>query len=225
MPLMIRVLVVHQTKLIANIIASVLSEEPDFHVVGRTSSIDEALALLERTNCNMVLVSARLPQNGALELTEAVSQKAPEIVVLVFGLPESESLILQYVMAGASGYVLQDVSAGRLFENIRAAHQDKALISPTVAAALMTQIAELAKVSARNNLDPLAVQELTPREQEVLELIGEGLTNQEIGEQLFIEVGTVKNHVHNLLKKLDVGSRDEAAAYLPLIKGEEPEVE
>ena len=65
----------------------------------------------------------------------------------------------------------------------------------------MTQIAELAKVSVRNNLDPLAVQELTPREQEVLELIGEGLTNQEIGEQLFIEVGTVKNHVHNLLKK------------------------
>jgi RNA polymerase sigma factor (sigma-70 family) len=219
--LMIRTLVVHQTKLIAHIIASVLSEEPDIHVVGRASSIDEALALLERTNCNMVLVSARLPNKGALKLTEAVHQEAPEIVVLVFGLPESESLILQYVMAGASGYVLQDVPAEHLFENIRAAHADKAIVSPTVAAALMTQIAELARISARNNVDPEAVQELTPREQEVLVLIGDGLTNQEIGQKLFIEVGTVKNHVHNLLKKLDVGSREDAAAYLPLIKGEE----
>jgi RNA polymerase sigma factor (sigma-70 family) len=218
---MIRALVVHQTKLIANIIASVLSEESDIHVVGRATSVDEAMALLDRTNCNMVLVSARLPNKGALELTEAVSQEKPEIVVLVFGLPESENLILQYVMAGASGYVLQDVPAEHLFENIRAAHEDKAIVSPTVAAALMTQIAELAQISARNTLDPAAVQELTPREQEVLELIGEGLTNQEIGERLYIEVGTVKNHVHNLLKKLDVGSRGDAAAYLPLIKGEE----
>lgn len=222
---MIRAIVVHQTKLIANIIASVLSDEPDIHVVGRASSADETLAMLERTNCNMILVSARLPNKGALNLTEAVSQEAPDIVVLVFGLPESENLILRYVMAGASGYVLQDVPVEHLLDNIRAAHGDEALVSPSVAAALMTHIAELAQVSVRNSLDPSTVQELTPREQEVLELIGEGLTNQEIGERLYIEVGTVKNHVHNLLKKLDVSSRADAAAYLPLIKGEETNVD
>jgi RNA polymerase sigma factor (sigma-70 family) len=218
---MIRALVVHQTRLIANIIASVLSDEPDVYVVGKASTVDEAFALLDRTNCNMILVSARLPNQGALKLTEAVNQEAPEIVVLVYGLPESKSLILQYVMAGASGYVLQDVPVERLLDNMRAAHGDEALISPTVAAALMAHITELAQISARNNLDLSAVQQLTPREQEVLELIGAGLTNQEIGQRLYIEVGTVKNHVHNLLKKLDVGSREEAAAYLPLIKDEE----
>jgi len=222
---MIRALVVHQTGLIANIIASVLDDEPDIQVVGRVSSVDEALTMLERTNCNMVLVSARLPNQGALELTEAVNQRAPEVVVLVYGLPESESLILQYVMAGASGYVLQDVPVKRLLDNMRAAHGDEALISPSVAAALMSHIADLAQISAGNSLDPSVWQELTPREQEVLELIGERLTNQEISERLFIEVGTVKNHVHNLLKKLDVSSREEAAAFLPLVKGEQTDVD
>jgi DNA-binding NarL/FixJ family response regulator len=222
---MIRAIVVHQTGMIANVIASVLSEEPDIYVVGRASSADEALAMLERTNCNMILVSARLPNQGALKLTEAASQEAPDVLVLVFGLPESENLILRYVMAGASGYVLQDVPVEQLLDNMRAALDDKALVSPSVAAALMNHIAELAQISARNTLDPSAVQELTPRELEVLELIGKGLTNQEIGERLYIEVGTVKNHVHNLLKKLDVSSREDAAAYLPLIDDEETDVD
>jgi len=222
---MIRAIVVHQTKLISNIIASVLSDEPDISVVGRVSSIDEALALLELVDCNMILVSARLPDKGALKLTEAVNQKAPEIVVLVYGLPESEYLILQYVMAGASGYVLQDVPPERLLDNMRAAHEDKALVSPSVAAELMNQITKLAQISSQNSLDPSAVQELTPRENEVPERIDQGHTNKEIGERLVIEVGTVKNHVHNLLKKLDVRNREDAAAYVPLIKGEKPDLD
>jgi len=82
----------------------------------------------------------------------------------------------------------------------------------------MTQITELAYISSQDGLDTTAVSELTNREREVLNLIGEGLTNQEIADQLFIEVGTVKNHVHNLLKKLDVSNREDAAAYLPYLE-------
>jgi DNA-binding NarL/FixJ family response regulator len=87
-----------------------------------------------------------------------------------------------------------------------------------MAAAFMDHIAELAHISAGPYLQPDAYSELTPRELEVLELISEGLSNQEIADQLYIEVGTVKNHVHNLLKKLDAANREDAAAHLPFIK-------
>jgi DNA-binding NarL/FixJ family response regulator len=214
---MIRVIVVHQAKLIANIIASVLSEEPDIYVVGTAVTPEEALGKLERSNCNMILASATLPDQGALTLTQAVAAPHSGTKVLIIGVPQSESVILQYVAAGAAGYVLQDVPVERLLENVRAAYEDKALVSPTVAAALMNQVAELAHVSAQHKLDPQAIAELTPRELDVLNLIGKGLTNQEIAERLVIEVGTVKNHVHNILKKLDVSSREEAASYLPLL--------
>jgi DNA-binding NarL/FixJ family response regulator len=140
---------------------------------------------------------------------------------LVSGLPESESVILQYVMAGASGYVLQNVPAEQLLDNVRAVHEDKALVSPRVAAALMDRVAELAQVSSQYDLDPHAVADLTPRERDVLNLIGEGLTNQEIASRLVIEVGTVKNHVHSILRKLDVSNREEAATYLSLLDDNE----
>lgn len=217
---MIRVMILHQTKLIANIIGSVIEDESDIYVVGKATTVEEALGKLHISNCNMVLVEASLPNNGALALTEAVTKDFPDTKVLVIGVPQSESVILQYVMAGASGYVLQDVPVGRLMDVIRATHDDKALVSPTVAAALMNRVTELAHISAQYDLDPGAIADLTPRETEVLGLLGEGLTNQEIADRLFIEVGTVKNHVHNILKKLDVSSRDKAASYLPLIDEE-----
>jgi DNA-binding NarL/FixJ family response regulator len=217
---MIRVIVVHQAKLIANIIASVLSEEPDIHVVSTAVTVEEVLGKLERSNCNMVLAAANLPDGGALTLIEAVTAAYPQTNVLIIGVPKSERVILQYVMAGAAGYVLKDVPVERLLDNVRAAHQDEALISPTIAAALMNQVAELAQISTQYMLDPQAVADLTTREREVLSLIGDGLTNQEIAERLFIEVGTVKNHVHNILRKLDVNSREEAASYLSLLDDE-----
>ena len=214
---MIRVLVVHKTRLIANIIASVLSDEEDIHVVGTAITIEEALDKLKMSRCNMVLVAATLENDSALQLTESVAVSFPDTKVLVIGVPKSEDVILQYVMAGASGYVLQNVPAEKLLDNVRAAHDDKALISPTVAAVLMEQVAELSHISAQYELDPEVVETLTPRERDVLSLIGDGMTNQEIASQLVIEVGTVKNHVHNILKKLDVTSREEAANYLPLL--------
>ncbi|HEX6387681.1 MAG TPA: response regulator transcription factor [Anaerolineae bacterium] len=218
---MIRLIIVHQAHLICSLIASVLSEESDIYVIGYATNVEEALSKLERSNCNMILVAATLPDNGALELTKAVAERKSAVKVLVIGLPESENMILQYVAAGASGYVLQDVPVEKLLDNLRAVYDDKAIISPSVAAALMNRITELAQISSQTQVDPEAVHELTPREREVLDLIGQEATNQEIADKLFIEVGTVKNHVHSILKKLDVSSREEAASYLPYIKQRE----
>lgn len=222
---MIRILVVHQTRLISSIISSVLDEEADITVLGQATSSEAALERLDQEPCEIVLVAATLPENGALKITEAVAQMESPPKVLVIGLPKSKNAILQYVAAGASGYVLQEVSTERLLDHIRAVYDGKAIISPDIAAALMNHISELAQISTQTDIDPSAYSELTPREREVLELIGEEYSNQQIADRLFIEVGTVKNHVHNILKKLDVSSRHEAAAFLPFIEDESPNLE
>jgi two-component system NarL family response regulator len=180
----IRVLIVHQTSLIGSIIATVLEEEEDIQVVGRCATIDEAIASLERSGCNTMIISASFPDNGALHLTEKVMQKEPNIKVLIIGVHDSEHAILQYIMAGAAGYVLQDVSVDELLKHMRAAHEEKAYVSPAIAAALMARVSELARLSAQTELDPAAFEELTPREREVLDLISHGLTNQEIADKL-----------------------------------------
>ena len=215
---MVRILVVHPTRLVGSLYASVFDDKPNMEVVAQAKTVEAALKQVETCNCNIVLASAALANNGALTLTKEISQNYPNVKVLVVGLPESKSAILQYVMAGASGYVLQDVTIDGLIRNVEAAQEDKALVSPSMVAAFMDHIAELAHISASPYLEPDAYAELTPRELEVLELISDGLTNQEIADELYIEVGTVKNHVHNILKKLDVSSREDAAAHLPFIK-------
>lgn len=220
---MIRLLVVHPTRLVGSLYASVFDDKPNMEVVGQTTTVKDALDQVEKVSFDIVLASATLADNGALDLTKEISQNHPDIKVLIVGVPESKSAILQYVMAGASGYVLQDVTTDVLIKNVKAAQEDKALVSPAMAAAFMDHIAELAHISTGPYLQPGAYAELTPRELEVLELIGEGLTNQEIADQLYIEVGTVKNHVHNILKKLDVASREDAAAHLPFIKQDGPD--
>jgi two-component system, NarL family, nitrate/nitrite response regulator NarL len=220
---MIRIVIVHPSLLVCSLYSSVLDQRPNMEVVGRATTVKEALMRVQESDCNLILVSANLEDNGALALTRKIAQEHPELKVLVVGMPESKYVILQCVMAGASGYVLQDVSVDQLLQNIRAAEEDKALVSPTMAAALIDHVAELAHISARPYIQPEAYSELTARELEVLQLIDEGLTNQEISNELVIEVGTVKNHVHNILRKLDVASREDAAAHLPYIQLDEDE--
>jgi RNA polymerase sigma factor (sigma-70 family) len=212
----IRVLLVNEMRLVSNVIASVLEDEPDIEVVGRAASVDEALALA--TESDVVLVSTRLPDDGALKLTSAIAEADPSVKVLVLGLGESKGRVLRYVEAGADGYVLKNDSVDDLLEHIRAAQKGKALVSPKIAAVLMTRVTELAQLFAEIESGINEAIDLTPREREILELIGQGLTNQEIADCLVIEVGTVKNHVHSILQKLDVSSREDAASYLALIK-------
>jgi RNA polymerase sigma factor (sigma-70 family) len=210
----IRVLLVNEIRLMSNVIAATLEDESDIQVVGSATTVEQALNLAE--NCDVVLISTRLPNEGALELIRALNAEYPEVKSLVLGLAESEEEILQYVEVGARGYVLKDDSVQELLRNIRAASSGEAMISPEIAAALMNRVNELAQVFAEAAAIPDAV-DLTPREHEVLQLIGQDLTNQEIADQLVIEVGTVKNHVHRILQKLNVNSREDAAAYWAII--------
>jgi DNA-binding NarL/FixJ family response regulator len=217
---MIRLLLVHETPLLCNIIAALLEDETDIQVIGTASTLREALPRIE--DSDLILVSTHLPDGGALNLTKLVAESHPSVKTMVMGLAESQEEIIQYVEAGAAGYVLKDDSVEELLEHIRAVQNGEALVSPEIASALISRVSELSKLFEETGRIPQSA-DLTPREREVLQLIGQNLTNQEIADRLFIEVGTVKNHVHSILDKLNVNSRHDAAAYWSIItEGQQP---
>jgi two-component system nitrate/nitrite response regulator NarL len=214
----IYLLLVNESGLIGNVISAALEDEPDLKVVASVTNTEEALKVVQEQTIDVALVSTRLPGQGALSLTSAITQLAPSTKVLALGLTEEKKHVLRYVEAGATGYVLRDHSLEDLIETVRAAQDGKVFVSPQIAAAMMERLSNLARMFSdiENNVSDTT--SLTGRELEVLELIGKGFTNQQIAEKLVIEIGTVKNHVHNILEKLNVRTRNEAAAYLAFIK-------
>jgi DNA-binding NarL/FixJ family response regulator len=200
-----------------NVIVAALEDEPDIDVAACVTTYDEAVQLVQEKDIDVALVSTRLPENGGLRLTSAIAELSPSTKVLALGLTEEKKRVLRYVEAGASGYILKDDSLEDLIDIVRATQEGKVFVSPQIAAAMMKRLTDLAQMFAgvENNLNDATT--LTTREMEVLELISKGYTNQQIAQNLVIEVGTVKNHVHNILEKLNVRSRGEAAAYLAFI--------
>lgn len=214
---LINILLVNEIRLIGNIIIAALEDEPDINVVGCVTSPEEALKIVQDKEVDVVLASTRLADQGALKLTSAITELEPATKVLALGLSEEKKRVLRYVEAGAAGYVLKDDSLDDLVSTVRAVQDGKMHVSPKIAAAMMERLSDLAQVFSDIDNSTADTAGLTSRESEVLKLIGDGLTNQEIAEKLVIEIGTVKNHVHNILEKLNVSSRGEAAAYLAFI--------
>lgn len=217
---MIHLLVVHEAAVFCKIISTALRQEPDIDVVGTATNESEVLEQLAR--CDMVLICLARLDDSAIPLIKAIKKEQTAVKVLVMGLPKSDDPILRHFEAGADGYVLQDDSMHELLKNIRSLSRGEALASPQIVAALIARLASLVELQAELglNTDPEKLVNLTAREQEVLRLIGEGFSNQEIADRLTIELGTVKNHVHNVLQKLEVNNRWEATAYLEYLKGD-----
>jgi DNA-binding NarL/FixJ family response regulator len=210
---MIRILLAHPSRLVCDSLRTALDNETDVYVAGYATTVEELHFLLPHGN--VVLLGIEMENTSATVILDDIRMTHPQIKVLVMGVDESPESILRYIEAGASGYILQNESVEEMVEKLQAAHEEKAIISPSMAAALMQRVSRLANLET-----PLAymearesqLNELTSREEDVLRLINEGFTNQEIADKLFIECGTVKNHVHNILKKLEVNNRHEAAS-------------
>jgi two-component system nitrate/nitrite response regulator NarL len=218
-----RILLVNEIRLVCNLLASVLEDEPDMEVAGCATSVEDALKLAGA--CDVILVNAQMGIEATRELFAANAGGNLGTKILVFGLTETEKEVLRFVQAGAFGYILKDDSVEELVLRIRSAHEDKVLLNPRIAAALTSRVAELAQHDAGADVelgygDAGALGELTPREHEIVALISQGLSNQEIADKLIIEIGTVKNHVHNILTKLNASNRYEAAAFLAMYDGE-----
>lgn len=210
---MIRMLLAHPSRLICDSLRTALDNVADVYVVGCATTTEELYFLLP--HANVLLLGTELEDTTAFDLLDELRLTHPQTKVLILGVDECPHAIIRYVESGAAGYILQNESVEEVAQKLQAAHQEEAIISPAIAAALMSRLTHLANLEM-----PLAfarargaqLEELTGREEEVLELITAGCTNQEIAEKLVIECGTVKNHVHNILRKLEVKSRHEAAS-------------
>ena len=180
-------------------------------VVDYFTSCGEALSAIGSHTCDILLASANLPDQELLHLIDQVAQAHGNIKIVVTDCAERKNQVLAYVSAGAAGYICDGTSLQELVGTLRTVWQGGAVVSPTIAAAIMNRLAELSRRGAITTTNVSAIDDLTRRQREILGLLAQGLSNLEIAEQLYIEVGTVKNHVHGILKRLDVSSRREAA--------------
>lgn len=210
---MTRILIVEEVGLVSQCMRHVLEGEQDIRVTGTASSVQEAIRLLD--NADVVLVNSSLGDNGAAALLREARNKNHAAKIIVTNVPENDEAILRFIEQGAAGYVTLDSSVTDVLRIIRAVNADQALLSPRIAASLMARVATLTQLRGGPKADVTALESLTTREREVLTLIRQGMSNSEIADELIIELGTVKNHVHSILKKLGVSSRRSAAAMLP----------
>lgn len=208
-----RIFIVHENPILAGQAASLLNKEPHLHVMDLITSTREALASIGNGNCDFVLVSASLAKNGALQLIKCLRQQSNQVKVIVTGLSDDSKQILSYIAAGAVGYILKKEGVSAWVRHVEAVGKGKPLVSPSVTAVLMMQVNTLSRLTTRFEPKAELYANLTSRECEILDLLAEGSSNESIAGRLVIGVGTVKNHVHSILKKLKLRSRRDTGTY------------
>lgn len=204
----IRVFIVDDNRLFREGLVSMLNDHDDFLVTGSAANGNVALAEIEKTKPDLALIDIGMPEKDGIEVTQALHNDLPDVKVIILGMPDLSDEIMTCIEAGASGYVLKESSFDHLVETIRLAYRGETFCSPKMAASLFSRVAELVA-----NKSPKESVKLTPREIEVISKIAEGLSNKEIAQNLSIETQTVKNHIHNILDKLQLHNRLEAVVY------------
>jgi two-component system, NarL family, nitrate/nitrite response regulator NarL len=205
---MIRVLVWTDICLLREGLAHVLDRQDELTVVGAVAERADGLACLTRSAPDIVLLDLGMPDG--LALVSVVHQHAPGARVVALAVAEKEYAVLECIEAGAAGYVPRGASVDSLVSIVRSVARGETICSPRMTATLFRRVAELTIGSGAPTTSPA----LTVRELETMRLVDRGLSNKEIAQRLGIEVATVKNHVHNILEKLQVHRRGEAAARL-----------
>lgn len=207
----IRLIVVDDFRLFGECLEAFLAKKEEISVVQLLADPEEALNEARTLQPDIILVNINLPNNKAFELVKQISRELPQVKVIVFQLAEEESNVLKYIEAGATGYVSSESSMQDLIRVIRLVYSGETACSPEIAYSVFSRVAELSR-KHRNKLNHDSGM-LTAREMEILHLISIGLSNNQIAQQLYLSLCTVKNHVHNILEKLEVRSRSEAVHY------------
>ncbi|GAA0966707.1 response regulator transcription factor [Acrocarpospora macrocephala] len=209
----IRVVVVDDHQVVRTGFAGLLDTQPDFQVVGTAGDGAEAIRVCRETAPDVVLMDIRMPGMNGIEATRQLT--GPRVLILTtFDLDE---YVYDALRAGASGFLLKDVTAEHLFDAVRVIADGQALLAPAITRRLITEFAHLTPKPAKSSktLKPPTPNTLTPRETQVLRLVAEGLSNQEIATRLIVTEETVKTHVSRVLAKLGLRDRTQAviAAY------------
>ena len=206
---LIRVLLVDDQKLMREGLRVLLEMEPDLEVVGEAEDGQAALAAYAEHQPDVVLMDIRMPGMDGVEATRRLRERWPDARVIILTTFDDDEYVFEGLRAGALGYLLKDVSGHELAEAVRTVAGGGALIEPSVARKVVAEFARLAPPARPP--DAGLAEPLTEREQEILHLLAQGLSNREIAQQLFLAEGTVKNYVTSILQKLGVRDRTQAA--------------
>jgi two-component system NarL family response regulator len=207
----IRVLIADDQPLYRRGLEVVLHTEEHIEVVGEAENGEEAIAKAEELAPDVVLMDVRMPRVNGIEATQAIRDRVPTTKILMLTVSDEDSDLYEAIKAGASGYLLKEVSVEEVADSIRAVMQGESKITPSMASKLINEFSAMSKRA--DERQRLPVPQLTARELEVLKLVAKGMSNREIADELFISENTVKNHVRNILEKLHLHSRMEAVMY------------
>lgn len=189
----------------------VLDGEPDIVVVAEADDGESAVRMAGETAPDVILMDVRMPKLSGIDAAAQIRDMAPNTRILMLTVSDEEGDLFEALKAGAAGYLLKEIPTDEIADAIRQVYRGQSLISPSMAAKLITEFTALSKqAEAKREVEP---PRLTDREREVLERVAEGLSNREIAAALFISENTVKNHVRNILEKLHLHSRMEAVVY------------
>jgi DNA-binding NarL/FixJ family response regulator len=201
-----RVLIVDDHELVREGLRAILEHAPDLEIVGEAASGRHAVHACGRLRPNLILMDIRMPDMTGLEATREICQAYPDTRVLIVSTHDDPDYLLEALEAGAAGYVLKDASRVELTSAIRRVLRSEVSVSADLSGRLVRQLARQ-RVAERG----MPVERLTAREHEVLQLMSEGCSNPRIAEQLIIGRGTVKGYVENIIRKLGVADRTQAA--------------
>ncbi len=207
----IKVLIADDHALFRRGLEMVLSGEDDISVVAEAGDGEEAVRLAGEHAPDLVLMDVRMPGLSGIEATQGVKDAVPDTKILMLTISDEEEDLYDAIKAGASGYLLKEISIDEVADAIRSVNAGQSLITPSMAAKLLTEFASMARKDEQAEQSPPP--KLTEREMEVLTLVAQGLNNRDIAKELFISENTVKNHVRNILEKLHLHSRMEAVVY------------
>lgn len=210
----IRVFLLDDHEVVRRGVASMLAIEEGIEVVGEAGTADQALARIPAARPHVAVLDVRLPDGDGVSVCREIRSQMPEVACLMLTSFADEEALFDAVMAGAAGYVLKEIHGSDLVGAIKTVASGQSLLDPRSTAQMLERLRR--NVSRK---DPLA--DLSDQERKILELIGEGLTNRQIGERLFIAEKTVKNYVSSLFSKLGMQRRTQAAALAARLREEE----
>ncbi|MDC5698494.1 response regulator transcription factor [Intrasporangium calvum] len=214
-PDVIRVLIVDDHALYRRGLQTVLATEDGIDVVGEAADGNEAVSVAEETLPDVIVMDVGMPKRGGIEACRLIKQRIPSARIIMLTSSDDEENLFEAVRAGANGYLLKDVPPEEVAAGIRGVHHGQSLISPMMASKLLQ---EFAQMSRNDSVVPaptpeLELPRLTERELGILRLVARGRLNREIARELYISENTVRNHIRNILDKLQMHSRMEAAMY------------
>jgi two-component system NarL family response regulator len=189
----------------------VLKQEPDIDVVGEAGDGQEAVQKAQELMPDVVLMDVRMPRRSGIEATSQIKDLLPHVKILMLTISDDEADLYDAIKAGASGYLLKEISIDEVAEAVRSVYAGQSRLSPSMASKLLTEFAAMSKRA--DERQQLPAPSLTDREMEVLTLVARGMNNRDIAKELFISENTVKNHIRNILEKLHLHSRMEAVVY------------